>query len=128
MTKILLIDDDTMVYDLTRRVLQSTDYELIWATDGIDALKKLSEMAELPDLVLCDIMMPRMDGHKTLGAIRDDPRLKDLRVVMLTAHSQVDNLRKAQEHGAVGYITKPFRVRGLLAEINRYLSLEDEDL
>jgi CheY-like chemotaxis protein len=85
-------------------------------------------MAVLPDLVLCDVMMPGMDGYKTLDAIRSDPHLKDLRVVMLTAHDRVDHLRKAKAYRVIGYITKPFRVCGLLAEIDRYLSSEDEDL
>lgn len=122
MYKILLIDDDPTIYKLTKRVLSSVDCCVHWASNGVEALAQLSNEVDLPDLVLCDIAMPGMNGHQTLSAIRQDARLHCLRVVMLTAFSQAEHIQMAEKLGAIGYIVKPFRPQELVEQIKLYLS------
>ncbi len=117
---ILLIDDDPVVYDVTRMMLRRTGHTLVWAKNGIEALQKLSG-AELPDLILCDIMMPGMNGIETLEAIRSDPRLSHLPVAMITAHRQTTALERARSLGAKDYIFKPFRRAEVLEKVNQIL-------
>ena len=124
MAKILLIDDDPIVYKLTNLMLSRAGYEVDWAKDGVEALEKMAS-ADLPDLVLLDILMPKMDGQQTLQAIRQDPRLRHLRVVMLTALSQAENIKFARRMGVLGYIVKPFRAGDLLRQVNKHLKPEE---
>ncbi len=120
MTTILLIDDDPIIYSLTSRMLERSGYEVIWAKNGDEALQALSGDV-LPDLVLCDIKMPGMDGHETVAAIRQDPRLRDLRIIMLTAHDQPADLAWAEEVGTNDYIVKPFPPNRLLEVVKQHL-------
>jgi CheY-like chemotaxis protein len=123
MAKILLIDDDPVVYELTNLMLGRAGHEVEWAKDGVEALGMMAS-PDLPDLVLCDILMPRMDGRQTLQAIRQDPRLRHLRVVMLTALSQSEDIEFARRMGALGYIVKPFRAGDLLRQVDKHLKPE----
>ncbi|GAB4441163.1 MAG: hypothetical protein Kow00120_09560 [Anaerolineae bacterium] len=120
MAKLLLIDDDHDVYKVTRLILERAGYDVLWARDGVEAISMLAS-PDLPDLILCDIMMPRMDGREVLIAIRQDPRLRHLPVLMLTAHRDAENLEFAREMKAVGYIVKPFRAGDLISRVRRFV-------
>ncbi len=118
--RILVIDDEPHMARLASYVLQTAGYEVLTAEDGRDGLKKLAQFE--PDLVICDITMPEMDGFEVVSTLRADPRWHHLPVIMLTARGQEQDMQRAEEVGANSYLTKPFSSRQLLGEVQRYLN------
>lgn len=105
--RILIVEDEESLLKLESILLTSRGYQVRGVTDGVAALKEISE--NRPDLVLLDIMMPGIDGFEVCRRIKEDPSTKDIPVVMLTAKkSSMDQARGAQV-GADAYITKPFK-------------------
>lgn len=116
---ILIVDDDPKSLKLTGVLLKASGYEILEATDGEQGVELARE--EKPDLILMDIMMPRMDGYTACDAIKRDEATKGIPVVMLTAIDYVLNKELAVRMKADGYLTKPFNRQHLLDEVNRYL-------
>lgn len=104
--KILIADDDPVIIKLLQVNLEMEGYEVVTAEDGQDAVDKAS--LEKPDLVILDIMMPRMDGWTARGELLNNPDLKSVPVIFLSARAQQADLRKGYEAGVADYITKPF--------------------
>jgi CheY-like chemotaxis protein len=102
-------------------VLGNAGYQVVTAENGLQALQRLAE--ETPSLVLCDILMPGVDGFDVLTAVRSNPDTNALPVLMLSALGQEKDLQRAMEAGANSYIVKPFSLRQLLREVNRFLEL-----
>ena len=94
-------------------------FQVSLAEDGDQALRCIAE--DPPDLVLCDILMPNLDGYETLAAIRSSPDHCDLPVLIISAKGEVTAVQRALEAGANGYFVKPFELRDLLTEIQRQL-------
>lgn len=117
--KILVVDDEVGIQNLLHRVLKSEGYDVRKAGSGEESLQLANE--DLPDLVLCDIKMPGMDGIETLDALK---RLSsDIEVVMLTAHSTVESAVAAMKLGAADYLKKPFDVDELKIVIEKILGV-----
>lgn len=116
--KILIADDEPSVRQLLLRML-SNKYFVLEAGDGEEAVKLAR--SEQPDLVLMDLMMPKMDGYAACYAIKADPITKSIPVVMLTAIDHQLNVKLSKEIGADGYITKPFNSQELLDTIDQFL-------
>jgi two-component system alkaline phosphatase synthesis response regulator PhoP len=116
--KILVTDDEENIRLLVSSML-GKDYIVLGASDGREAV----DMAhtQQPDLILMDIMMPKMDGYTACSAIKKDPATRAIPVVMLSAIGHELNVKLGQEMGASGYITKPFGPRDLLDAIDRCL-------
>ena len=116
---ILVVEDEPKSLKLTRDILQASGYATIEATDG----KQGVELAKLrkPDLILMDIMMPKMDGYTACHAIKTDQATKAIPVIMLTGVEHELNKKLAKEMGADGYITKPCTHQELLDVINQFL-------
>ncbi len=106
MARILVVDDDPLVTRLVKINLEMNDYKVEEAWDGDVALKALKK--DKPDLLILDLMMPRVDGWDILRAVRNDPELKDLPIIVLTAKVHDEDVIRGWEMGADGYITKPF--------------------
>lgn len=106
---ILLVEDDELDIISVRRSLSKleTDYELVTAFNGIEAMAILQNSDVLPDVVLLDLNMPRMNGIELLSALRSDDRLKSLRVFVMTTSSESVDRNKVDQLGAAGYIIKP---------------------
>ncbi|HEX2029409.1 MAG TPA: response regulator [Nitriliruptorales bacterium] len=104
--KVLVVDDEADVRLLCRVNLEFEGYEVLEARDGVEAMQVLED--EPPDVVLLDVMMPRMDGWQVLAAIKRDPATADIPVVMLTAKVQDHDQIHAWGGGVADYITKPF--------------------
>lgn len=119
MKKILLIEDHDEIRENTAEILQMAGYEVFSAENGKSGI----EMAKShkPSLVLCDIMMPVLDGYSVLHLFRRNPELKHIPFVFLTAKSERSDQRKAMEMGADDYLTKPFTEIELLAAIESRL-------
>jgi len=103
--KLLLVDDFRDIVLATRIFLEGEGYEVLEAYDGVQAIDILK--AETPDLIILDVMMPRMDGWATLTKIQADPRLVGIPVLMLTALNDPINIKTGIDLGCTWYYTKP---------------------
>jgi PAS domain S-box-containing protein len=119
--KILLVDDNRDMREYVQGLL-ARQYEVIPASDGEEAL----EIARTnpPDLVLTDVMMPRMDGFQLLKALRDDPQTMLLPVIMLSARAGEESRVEGMEAGADDYLVKPFTARELMARVGAHLKMK----
>ena len=117
--KILLVEDNRELRLFMYNSLIET-YHVIEADDGVEALEKIR--SEMPDIVVTDLMMPRMDGIELVDKVRHDFTMSHIPIVMLTARHSPDDRVKAMEFGADGYITKPFSIELLLVRIDNLLT------
>ena len=118
--KILVVDDDREMVELIDLFLGNAGFSTISAYSGEEALEKT--FRERPDLILLDIMMPRVDGWEVLRRIKNDPEVRDTPVAFITARTQnIDKMIGLSVMKAEGYITKPFSKQELLAEVRRIL-------
>lgn len=106
MTKILMVDDDKLVTDLLEKLLKSEGYQTVTTNDSSKALEIAK--AESPDLVLLDLMMPQPDGFRVCRLLREEPTLKRLPIIIVTALDDSDSRAVAFGAGANDYLTKPF--------------------
>lgn len=104
MNKILVVEDDQMLVEIYQKKFESAGFEVETACNGTVALKKVQKFS--PDLVLLDLVMPEEDGFEVLRKIKKNPATKDLKVIIFSNLSQDEDKEKAQELGAVGFITK----------------------
>lgn len=118
--KILIADDDPVIVKLLQVNLEMEGYEVVAAQDGQDAVEKAAR--ERPDLVILDIMMPRMDGWTAREALLRTPGVEDTPVIFLSARAQQADLRKGYEAGVAEYVTKPFDPIALLDIVQRVLN------
>lgn len=121
MGRVLLVDDNRDMREYVQRLL-ARKYEVITAQDGLEALELVR--THPPDLVLTDVMMPRMDGFALLNALRKDPRTMLLPVIMLSARAGEDSRVEGMEAGADDYLVKPFTARELMARVGAHLSMK----
>jgi len=102
--KILLVEDSKVVQQMYRNKLIFEQFNVLTADNGMEAIKILSQ--EKPDLILLDLMMPIMDGYKVLQVVKTDPRLANIPVLVFSAKGQSEEVEKALNLGAAGYIVK----------------------
>ncbi len=114
-SKILLIEDDPDVLENIKLLLEEENYNIVTTTNGIDGVKAAKE--ELPDLIICDITMPEMNGYQVLKVLSIDPQTNSIPFIFLTAKVGLQNLRKGMEIGADDYLMKPFKINELLKAI-----------
>ncbi len=119
---VMVVDDSLTVRRVTERNLSKYGITTLLATDGIDAMEKLSD--KVPDVMLVDIEMPRMDGFELTERVRDDPVYKDIPIIIITSRSGPKHRDRAMELGATLYLTKPYQELELMNAINSVLPLE----
>lgn len=120
MTKtILIIDDAVHIRRLVARMLEQSGFKAFQAADGLQGLDILKK--HKPDIVTCDIAMPRMDGHEFLMAAKQDPETCHIPIIIVTAIGQEEEAVKATAMGANAYLTKPFSSSHLLETIQTEL-------
>jgi CheY-like chemotaxis protein len=122
--RVLVVDDSDVIRQLISVNLELEGFEVDTAVDGQDALDKIHEVQ--PDLMTIDVVMPRLDGIETVKRLRRDPRTSSLKILMVSACAQQDDLDRGQDAGVDAYLTKPFdpealvrTVRDLIARPNR---------
>jgi chemosensory pili system protein ChpA (sensor histidine kinase/response regulator) len=111
----LVVDDSITVRRVTQRLLERNGMRVMTAKDGVDAVSLLQE--NLPDIILLDIEMPRMDGYEVAAHVRNDPRLKDIPIVMITSRVSEKHRARAIELGVDDYLGKPYQESQLLDAI-----------
>ena len=118
--KILVADDIKQNVKLLRVILSASDYDVTEAYDGEEALEKAK--TENPDLILLDIMMPKLTGYEVCRRLREDASTKNIPIIMITALHEMDDRIKGIEAGANDFTSKPFNKIELLARIKSLLS------
>jgi len=116
---VMVVDDSITMRKVTGRVLERHEYEVSTAKDGVDALEKLHE--RVPDLMLLDIEMPRMDGYELATLMKADPRLRDVPIIMITSRTGDKHRQRAFDIGVDRYLGKPYQEAELLLQISEVL-------
>ena len=130
---ILIVDDNTANAELLQAYLEPLEGRTRIAVDGIDALEKVAQ--SLPDIILLDIMMPRMSGFEVCRKLKQDPKTRDIPIIMVTALNELGDIERGVDSGADDFLSKPInklelltrvksllRVRHLKSELERTLS------
>ena len=117
--RILIADDEEDVVTTLKFTLEKEGYQCLTAYDGKEALDKAK--SENPDLILLDIMMPKMNGYKVARLLKFDQKYKHIPIIMLTARTQEKDRVLGEETGADTYVTKPFEMNDLLSVVNETL-------
>lgn len=120
MKKILFIEDDTVVRENTAELLELSDYNVVTAANGRSGVEMAKK--ELPDLIICDIMMPEMDGYGVLQTLAQDPSTQYIPFIFLSAKTEHKDIRKGMDLGADDYLTKPYEEEELINAIESRLA------
>lgn len=116
---VLIVDDEPNILLSLQFLMKKSGYEVRTSKDGEEALAEIARAA--PDLVLLDVMMPKIDGFSVCKMIRDNPEWKDVRIIMLTARGRDVEREKGLALGADDYITKPFSTADAIARVGAVL-------
>ena len=116
---VMVVDDSITMRKVTSRVLERNDYEVLTAKDGLDAVEKLID--RVPDLMLLDIEMPRMDGYELATHMKNDPRLASVPIIMITSRTGEKHRQRAFEIGVERYLGKPYNEAELLRNVQEML-------
>lgn len=112
---LLVVDDNRITTKLLRRYLEANGYEASEAYDGVECLERVAE--RMPDAIVLDVMMPRLDGYETVKKLRESPVTEKIPVVIVTALNDVSNQLKAIEAGADDFLSKPIEEKLLIAKV-----------
>ena len=116
--KVLVVDDSNTIRRSAEIFLKQGGHEVLLAEDGFDALAKINDCQ--PDLVFCDILMPRLDGYQTCAIIKRNARFADIPVVMLSSKDGVFDKARGRMVGSQEYLTKPFTKDQLLQAVQQF--------
>lgn len=118
--KIMVVDDEEPLLILLKEVLENEGFNVITAKSGMECLKKLKKVK--PDIIIMDMMMPTMSGYDTIKKIRENPKTKNLRVIILTV-SVIEEVSKFQlsKYKILDYINKPFDIKEIVKTIKKYV-------
>lgn len=117
--RVLVVEDDAQNSYLIRFILEQSGYEVLLAGDGEQALE--AAHSEKPDIVLMDILLPKMDGYEATRRMRQDPALKSVPVIALTAYSMKGDRERILAAGCDGYISKPIDPENFVTEMESFL-------
>lgn len=124
MKRILIVDDEQDIVESLKFVLETYDYTCYCAYNGEDGLKLAREI--VPDLIILDVMMPRINGYKISRLLKFDSKYKNIPILMITARSQEEDKLIGEETGADEYITKPFDLDDVVKAVQKYLNTEEK--
>jgi DNA-binding response OmpR family regulator len=122
---IIIVDDDPNIVELFRDILQRRGYTVQTFQRGWEALQAVSR--QRPDLMILDIMMPRVNGYEVCQIMKENPKTKHIPVIFLTALSHQEALRLAAEGGADDFLVKPCSPERLIRHVERHLNLKHEE-
>ena len=124
--KVLVIDDSNTIRRSAEIFLKQGGHDVMLAEDGFDALSKVNDYE--PDLIFCDILMPRLDGYQTCAIIKRNPRFSDVPIVMLSSKDGVFDKARGRMVGSEDYLTKPFTKDQLLKIVQALGSLKQKEM
>jgi twitching motility two-component system response regulator PilG len=116
--KVLVVDDSNTIRRSAEIFLKQGGHQVLLAEDGFDALAKVND--DRPDLIFCDILMPRLDGYQTCAIIKRNAKFADVPVVMLSSKDGVFDKARGRMAGAQDYLTKPFSKEQLLQAVQQF--------
>ena len=119
---VMVVDDSITMRKVTGRVLERNNFEVLTAKDGLDALERMADV--VPDLMLLDIEMPRMDGYELATAMKADPRLRNVPIAMITSRTGEKHRQRAFDLGVNRYLGKPYQETELLRNVYELLGIE----
>ena len=122
--KVLLVDDSNTVLMMEKMILSKGSFDIVLARDGVEAVIKAR--TEKPDVILLDVMMPRLDGLSACASIRADQATAHIPIIMVTTRGEEANVEKAFRNGCTDYVTKPINGLELLAKLQSILNMEVE--
>ena len=117
--KILIVDDEQDIVETLKFMLEAEGYECFCAYDGENGLTLAKDI--IPDLMILDVMMPKINGYKISRLLKYDTKYKDIPIIMVTARSQEEDKLIGQETGVNEYITKPFELDDIIKKVKEYL-------
>lgn len=117
--KILIVDDEQDIVETLKFILESQGYTCFCAYNGEDGLNQAKEI--MPDLIILDVMMPKINGYKISRLLKYDNKYKNIPIIMVTARSQEQDKLIGEETGVNEYISKPFELDEILAVVKKYL-------
>jgi CheY-like chemotaxis protein len=120
--KILVVDDSTTILMIVRMVLGKDRYTLVTAGDGEEGVRKARQ--ERPDLVLMDVVMPKMTGLQACRELRQHEETRDIPIILITTRGEAENVERGFESGCTDYVTKPINGLELLAKVQSCLGEE----
>ncbi|MBF0490180.1 MAG: response regulator [Candidatus Omnitrophica bacterium] len=123
MKRILIVDDEPDIVDLIKNRLESSGYEILLASNGEEAIKMTYQ--EMPDLIIMDQLMPKMDGIKACALIKVDMRYLHIPIIMLTASANESDRRLSQEVGVNAFCNKPLNIKVLMQKIDELIASSD---
>ena len=119
MKKILIVDDEQDIVESLKFVLEAADFTCYCAYNGEDGLRLAKEL--VPDLIILDVMMPKINGFKISRLLKYDAKYKNIPILMVTARTQEEDKLIGEETGADEYITKPFELKEVVKKVEQYL-------
>jgi len=117
--KILLVDDSNTILMMEKFILRNGPYELVTASNGEEGVRKAAE--HLPDLILLDVIMPKMGGFEACRLIRSSEETKSIPIIMVTTRGEAANVEAGWANGCTDYVTKPINSIELLAKVRNFL-------
>ncbi len=117
--KILLVDDSSTVLLMVKTILSRRPYDTVTAADGQEGIEKA--VSERPDLILMDVMMPRMDGFEACRRLRASAETREIPIIMVTTRGEMQSVQAGYESGCSDYVTKPIDARELLEKVRNCL-------
>lgn len=119
--KILVVDDERLLHTMMRSILETHGFEVVSAMTGEEGLAMAS--SEKPDLIVLDVVMPKMKGREVCAKLKADPRTEHIPVIFLTAKDSADDVEAEFDAGAMGHVTKPVNVSVFMKMVKKALGL-----
>ena len=117
--KILIVDDEEGIREVLSASLEHRDYDILTAVDGQDGLEQAQQ--NIPDLILLDVVMPKLDGWQVMQILQQDEKTRDIPIVIVSAKSETESIFRSKEHRAVDHFIKPVNLHELRAFVHRYV-------
>ncbi|OGW85140.1 MAG: hypothetical protein A3C35_03210 [Omnitrophica bacterium RIFCSPHIGHO2_02_FULL_46_11] len=122
MKRILVVDDEPYIVKMVESRLKANGYEVLSALDGQAGLDKAKQ--EKPDLIILDLMLPKVDGYEVCATLKQDSRYQNIPIILFSAKAAEEDQRMGLEDcGADGYLTKPFEPQALLSKVSEFLKV-----
>lgn len=119
---ILVVDDSPTIVKFVSFSLKNRGFDVLTASDGMDAIEKLSNHSSSIDLIITDLNMPNVDGYEFISTLRRNSKYQEIPIIILSSEEEEADKKKGLESGASSYLVKPFKSSILLHEVSKYLN------